>query len=179
MAQLVKNPPAGVGGLGLVPGLGRSPGEGKGYPLQYSGLEPSMDCIVYGVAKSQTTERHSLALFEPPHVLSLGQQHRSPVLSWLLLHSCHFTFQLCVCNSPHYPPFSLCLWTQTGYSRISRCGHHHPLRVPLGAELFLEAISENGGPWVRCSLMVQVSLIRIRRTRRYMYVRDLSVLWSR
>ena len=36
------------------PGLGRSPGEGKGYPLQYSGLENSMDCIVHGVTKSQT-----------------------------------------------------------------------------------------------------------------------------
>ena len=34
--------------------LGRSPREGKGYPLQYSGLENSMACIVYGVAKSQT-----------------------------------------------------------------------------------------------------------------------------
>ena len=32
-----------------IPGLGRSPGEGKGYPLQYSGLENSMDCIVHGV----------------------------------------------------------------------------------------------------------------------------------
>ena len=32
--------------------LGRSPGEGKGYPLQYSDLENSMDCIVHGVAKS-------------------------------------------------------------------------------------------------------------------------------
>ena len=40
--------------LGLIPGLGRSPGEGKGYPLQYSGLENSMDCIGHGVAKSQT-----------------------------------------------------------------------------------------------------------------------------
>ena len=40
--------------LGLIPGSGRSPGEGKGYPLQYSGLENSMDCIVHGVAKSQT-----------------------------------------------------------------------------------------------------------------------------
>ena len=40
--------------LGLIPGLGRYPGEGKGYPLQYSGLENSMDCIVHGVAKSQT-----------------------------------------------------------------------------------------------------------------------------
>ena len=34
--------------------LGRSPGEGKGYPLQYSGLENSMDSIVHGIAKSQT-----------------------------------------------------------------------------------------------------------------------------
>ena len=40
--------------LGLIPGLGRSPGEGKGYLLQYPGLENSMDCIVHEVAKSQT-----------------------------------------------------------------------------------------------------------------------------
>ena len=40
--------------LGLIPGLGRSPREGKDYPLQYSGLENSMDFIVHGVAKSQT-----------------------------------------------------------------------------------------------------------------------------
>ena len=43
-----------VGDLGSIPGLGRSPGEGKGYPLQYSGLENSVGCIVHGVAKSQT-----------------------------------------------------------------------------------------------------------------------------
>ena len=43
-----------AGDLGLIPGLGRSSGEGKGYPLQYSGLENSMDCIVHGVAESQT-----------------------------------------------------------------------------------------------------------------------------
>ena len=42
------------GDLGSIPGLGRSPGEEKGYPLQYSGLENSMDYIVHGVAKSQT-----------------------------------------------------------------------------------------------------------------------------
>ena len=41
-------------GLGSIPGLGRSPREGKGYPLQYSGLENSMDCIVRGVTKSRT-----------------------------------------------------------------------------------------------------------------------------
>ena len=42
------------GDLGSIPGLGRAPGEGKGYPLQYSRLENSMDCIVHGVAKSRT-----------------------------------------------------------------------------------------------------------------------------
>ena len=43
-----------VGDLSSIPGLGRSPGEGKGYPLQYSGLENSIGCIVHGIAKSQT-----------------------------------------------------------------------------------------------------------------------------
>ena len=39
--------------LGSIPGLGRFPGKGKGYPLQYSGLENSMNCIVHGVSKSR------------------------------------------------------------------------------------------------------------------------------
>ena len=43
-----------AGDLGSTPGLGRSPGEGKGYPLQYSGLQNSMDCIVHGVTKNWT-----------------------------------------------------------------------------------------------------------------------------
>ena len=43
-----------VGDLGSTPGLGRSPGEGKGYPLQYSVPETLMDCTVHGVTKSQT-----------------------------------------------------------------------------------------------------------------------------
>ena len=43
-----------AGDLGSLPGLGRSPGEGKGNPLQYSGLENSRDCRVHGVAKSRT-----------------------------------------------------------------------------------------------------------------------------
>ena len=42
------------GYLALIPGLGRSPGEEEGYPLQYSCLENSMDCIVLGVSKTQT-----------------------------------------------------------------------------------------------------------------------------
>ena len=60
-----------VGDLGSIPGLGRSPGEGKGYPLQYSGLENSMDCIIRGVAESWTPLRdfHFRFHFGPPIIL--------------------------------------------------------------------------------------------------------------
>ena len=56
-----------AGDLGLIPGLGRSPEEGKGYPLWYSGLENSTDCVVHGVAKSRT--RLSDLRFASPHFL--------------------------------------------------------------------------------------------------------------
>ena len=51
-----------MGDLGSISGLGRSPGEEKGYPLRYSGLENSIDYIVHGVTESDTTERLSLSL---------------------------------------------------------------------------------------------------------------------
>ena len=59
MALAVKNPPADAGGVGPVPELGRSPGEGNGNPLQYSCLKNSMDrgawwVTVCGVTESQT-----------------------------------------------------------------------------------------------------------------------------
>ena len=54
-----------VADLGSIPGLGRSPGEGKGCPLQYSDLENFMDCIVRGVTKSQTQLNDFHFLFYP------------------------------------------------------------------------------------------------------------------
>ena len=59
VAQMIKNLPAMQETLGFTPGLGRSPGEGNGNPLQYSCLENSMDrgarwATAHGVAKSQT-----------------------------------------------------------------------------------------------------------------------------
>ena len=48
---VVKSPPTNAGDIReaiSIPGSGRSPGEEKGYPLQYSGLENSMDCVVHG-----------------------------------------------------------------------------------------------------------------------------------
>ena len=52
-----KNYACSAGDLGLIPELRRSPGGGKGFSLQYSGLGNSMDCIVHGVAESDTTEQ--------------------------------------------------------------------------------------------------------------------------
>ena len=73
------------GDLGLILGLGRSSGEGKGYPLQYSGLEKSMDCIVHGVAKSWTRQSDSHFQFHCLERASKGgtergKQDRVPVL---------------------------------------------------------------------------------------------------
>ena len=55
-----------AGDLGSIPGLGRSPGKGKGHLLQYFGLENSMDCIVHGVTKNQTqlSDFHFLAILQ-------------------------------------------------------------------------------------------------------------------
>ena len=57
----VKASACNVADLGSIPGLGRSPGEGKGYPPQYRGLENSMDSP-WGPKESDTTERLSLSL---------------------------------------------------------------------------------------------------------------------
>ena len=73
-----------VGDLDSIPGLGRFPGEGKGYPLQDSGLENSMDCLVHGVAKSQTrleSERLSPSPIYPKSTFIALH------FSWLLLRS--------------------------------------------------------------------------------------------
>ena len=51
-----------AGDLGSIPGLGRFPGERKDYPLQYAGLENSMDHTPWGHTESDTTERLSLSM---------------------------------------------------------------------------------------------------------------------
>ena len=53
-SSVAKESTCNVRDLASVPGLGRSRGEGKHYPLRYSGLENSKDCVVHGVAKSWT-----------------------------------------------------------------------------------------------------------------------------
>ena len=58
-----KEPTCDAGDPSLIPRLGRSPGEGKGYPFQYSGLEKSMDWIGCGVTESNRTEQLSLSWY--------------------------------------------------------------------------------------------------------------------
>ena len=81
-----------AGDLGSIPGLGRSPGEGKGYPLQHCGLENSMGCIVCGVAQSRTrlsdfqSSQSALSQLSAahcsPHSLSAPQLSLLKVLVW-------------------------------------------------------------------------------------------------
>ena len=61
VAEQVKNPPEMRETWVQSLGWEDSPGEGKGYPLQYSGLENSMDCVVHGVTKLDRTERLSFS----------------------------------------------------------------------------------------------------------------------
>ena len=75
-----------VGDLDLIPELGRHPGEGKGYPLRYSGLENSMDCIVHRVGKSRTRLRES--------------SHQHQIESW---------FRPAVDDKPSHTNYWLCL----------------------------------------------------------------------
>ena len=62
-SSVVKESTCNAGDPGSIPGLGRSTGEDRGYPLQYSGLENSMDWIVHGVAELDTTEQLSLHFY--------------------------------------------------------------------------------------------------------------------
>ena len=60
-----------VGDLGSIPGFLKSPGEGKGYPLQYLGLENSVECIVHGIAKRWTWLYNFHSLYTYIHIVRL------------------------------------------------------------------------------------------------------------
>ena len=99
-----------MGDLGSTTGLERSPGEGKGCPLQYSGLESMefMDCIVQGVAKSQMTEQLSRSLLLTR--LSLLHWNAFETLSELFLDSWFYPVDLFA----YQLPIPQCL----GYRRV-------------------------------------------------------------
>ena len=67
-----------MGDLGSISGLGRSPGEGKGHPLQYCSLENSTDCIVLGVAKSriQLSDFHFHKIPKPKMICFILFNHK-------------------------------------------------------------------------------------------------------
>ena len=103
-----------AGDLGLIPGLGRSPGEGKSYPLRYSGLENSMDNTVHAITKSQTQlsdfHFHLYSLFAKLKWFSLK------LLALFCSKYIHF-YMTCMDTSrsvaslkPHYPDASTWTW---------------------------------------------------------------------
>ena len=74
-----------AGDLGSIPGLGKSPREGKGYSLQYSGLENSMDCILQGITKSISWEmpgwmKHKLESRLPGEISRNSDMQMTPPL---------------------------------------------------------------------------------------------------
>ena len=102
-----KEPACNAGELGSIPGLGRSPGEGKGYPLQYSGLETFMDCTVHGVAKSWTrlSDFHN-----SPRVLSRVPwlYSKSLLVIYSIYSSVHMSISISQCIPPPTHPFFIC-----------------------------------------------------------------------
>ena len=100
-----------AGDLGLIPGLGRSPGEGKDYPLQYSGLENSMDYIVYWVTESDRTEQLSLLTSCPSQTKFFlcspeRCEGRTPRCCWVMAGNKHLLTPMGVLNISH-PQLSL------------------------------------------------------------------------
>ena len=85
--------------LGSIPGLGRSPGEEKGYPLQYSGLENSMDYIVHGVTKNRTwlSDFHC-----HPHIILHDRYVISRLANTNLMKLQRYPRCLCISYHHHY-----------------------------------------------------------------------------
>ena len=90
-----------AGDLGSIPGFGRFHGEGNSYPLQYSGLENSMDCIAHGVARSQT-QLNDFHCHEIPSIRNVSSRMEHPLTLHLpmttapqnfLTHLAHITAQ--------------------------------------------------------------------------------------
>ena len=84
--QLVKTA-CHAGDLGSIPGLKRSHGEGNGYPLQYSGLENSMDCLVHGVTKSWTQLSNFHFHFQVCHSFPSKEQVSFNFMAIVTVHS--------------------------------------------------------------------------------------------
>ena len=111
-----KESPCNAGDLGSIPGLGRSSGEGKGYPLQYCGQENSMDYKVHGVTKSQTWLSEFHFHFAPellqlgvwPHPCYQTAHLRAPQhVTWLITPSFLEIFFHLASWTSHYPGFPL------------------------------------------------------------------------
>ena len=101
--------------LKTKPRFGRSPGEGKSYPLQYSGLENSMECIVHGVTKSQTWLSYFHSLTQASFITSTK----------------HLSAAIWETAGPHlslekemFPRISLCTWNPCTWRELKSYDSH-------------------------------------------------------
>ena len=131
-----------AGNLVSISGLGRSPGEGKGCPLQYSGLENSMDCIVHGISESWAW--FSDFYFHFPCTGPLGTAGGGAGLGADLFVPLGEPLQL------YYPLFVCCL--PDGWNLTILCIHHFCL------VLFLPYVSSNRGFARLQAVLVNISV---------------------
>ena len=117
-----------AGDLGSIPGLGRSPGEGEGYPLQYSGLENSMDYIVHGVTNSWTQLNDFHFHFRPTHGVWSEADLGGCTCSW----------------------HNSCSWgrRRTWSFYLQKASRSFPKRIVLGSEAYSPSLS----PALTCHL---------------------------
>ena len=161
MAQTGKNPPAKQETVGSIPGLGRCPREGNGYPLQYSCLENSMDrgawlSTVHGVAKSDMTVTHTHThthtvgrAFPPPRPCPTWKQSRKQEAPDVLLEQLPTSPRdVCLLPEEERSPWRLGL-------RAALVANRSLTYRPAG--LFLSETSHRpgsarcSGAWCRCS----------------------------
>ena len=120
-----------AGELGLIPELGRSPGEGNSYSLQYSGLEGSMDCLVHGVSKNRTrlSDFHFTSLCKSG-LLNRDKLFLSSDVSFASQYSLPWAFQvaLVVKNKPASARNIRDAGSFLGSARFPGEGHNNPFK---------------------------------------------------
>ena len=116
--------------MGSILGLGRSPGEGNDYPLQYSGPENSMDCIVHGVAKSQTP---------------LSNFHFHSILWYICIYVCVYVYI-------YIHIYTICMYTVAQSQTLLKWFSTHSCTW-LHFHLSLSCIGEGNGNPLQCSCL--------------------------
>ena len=126
-----------MGDLGSIPGLGRSPGEEKGYRLQYSGLENYTDCVVHGVSKSRTllNDFH----FQACHVLGVVLERLPPSFE-LLEHSWRAGCPVCAFSIGSHDILLSCFSPVRLFATLKTIAHQAPLSMGISRQEYWSGV---------------------------------------